>query len=336
MSSDSDPFPGPDPGSGSDSSFDIGRLLKLAAVSVAALVVVATLLGGYHQVPEGHVGVQKSFGAVTGAELTPGAHLIVPVKDSVQDIEIRPRTYTMANTQGEGNNARRADAVTVQTVNGTTVDIDITVRYRVQQDDPSTFVTEWRTVGQAEERLIRPSVRSQLRTEAAGIQTSEIYTQEGRERLAAAAQEKLESAFEGEALVLEEVQVRDVDLPDSYDQALNEKEIAKQRVQKKEFEIEQAKREKRRQEIRAEADARVIEIRGAALQRNPIVLRQQYIESIDASDKIVLATDGDGTPIILQTGRGAGGNASASEFDLETNRTASGGSGNRTVTGATG
>jgi regulator of protease activity HflC (stomatin/prohibitin superfamily) len=227
----------------------------------------------------------------------------------------------MANTQGEGDRPGRADAVTVQTVNGTTVEIDITVRYRVDSDDPSTFVSEWRTVEQAERRLIRPSIRSQLRDEAAGIQTSEIYTSDGRERLSTAAKGKLRSAFASEALVLEEVQVRDVDLPDSYDQALNRKEIAKQRVQQKKFEIEQARREKQRQEIRAEADARVIEIRGTALQRNPIVLRQQYIESIDASDKIILATDRDGTPIILQTGRTTGNASAASEIDLEANRT---------------
>jgi regulator of protease activity HflC (stomatin/prohibitin superfamily) len=305
---------GPDSGSGSD--LDPGRVLRAAALGLGLLVVLGLLLGGYHQVPEGHVGVKKSFGAVTGDELAPGAHLIVPVKDSVQDVEIRPRTYTMANAEGEGDRPGRADAVTVQTVNGTTVQIDITVRYRVEQSNPSKFVTEWRTVEQAEQRLIRPSIRSRLRDEAAGIQTSEIYTSDGRERLGTAAQEKVESAFASEALVLEEVQVRDVDLPSSYDEALNEKEIAKQRVQKKEFEIQQARKEKERQEIRAEADARVIEIRGRALRDNPIVLKQQYIKSIDASDKVILATDRDGTPIILQTDGGGGGNVSASRVDL--------------------
>jgi regulator of protease activity HflC (stomatin/prohibitin superfamily) len=311
----------PDGDSGPDLS--PGRIARAAAIGVGVLVVVGLLFGGYHQVPEGHVGVKKSFGAVTGDELSPGAHIIVPVKDSVQDVEIRPRTYTMANTQGEGDRPSRADAVTVQTINGTTVEIDITVRYRVQQDGPSTFVTEWRTVGQAEQRLIRPSIRSRLRDEAAGIQTSEIYTSSGRERLGSAAQEKLESAFESEALVLEEVQVRDVDLPGSYDEALNEKEIAKQRVQKKEFEIQQARKEKERQEIRAEADARVIEIRGRALRDNPIVLKQQYVESIDPSDKVILATDSDGTPIILQTdgGGGGGGNVTSAEVDITGNAT---------------
>ncbi|AEM56538.1 membrane protease subunit, stomatin/prohibitin [Haloarcula hispanica N601] len=313
------PDPGPD--SGSDIDIDVGRGLRIGVSIVVALAVATALFGGYHQVPEGHVGVQKSFGAVTGAEFQPGAHIIVPVKDSVQDVEIRPRTYTMANTEGEGDRAAQSDAVTVQTINGTTVDIDITVRYKVEEADASGFVTEWRNVEQAEERLIRPSVRSQLRDEAAGIQTSEIYTNSGRERLGEAAQQKLESAFEGEALVLEEVQVRDVDLPDSYDQALNDKEIAKQRVEEKKFEIQQAEREKKRQEIQAEADARVIEIRGEALRDNPVVLKQQYVQSIDDSDKVILATDDEGTPIILQTGRSSGGNTSSADTGFSTNVT---------------
>ncbi|MFU1782235.1 prohibitin family protein [Haloarcula japonica] len=314
-------IPGPDPDSGSDIDIDVGRGLRIAVSVVVALAVAIALFGGYHQVPEGHVGVQKSFGAVTGDQLQPGAHIIVPVKDSVQDVEIRPRTYTMANAEGEGDRAAQSDAVTVQTINGTTVDIDITVRYKVQEADASGFVTEWRNVGQAEERLIRPSVRSQLRDEAAGIQTSEIYTNSGRERLGDAAQQKLESAFEGEALVLEEVQVRTVDLPDSYDQALNDKEIAKQRVEEKEFEIQQAERDKERQEIQAEADARVIEIRGEALRDNPVVLKQQYVQSIDDSDKVILATDDEGTPIILQTGRSSGGNTSSADTGFSTNVT---------------
>ncbi|MFB6223234.1 MAG: prohibitin family protein [Haloarcula sp.] len=317
-------IPGPDPDSGSDMDIDIdvGRGLRIAVSVVVVLAVATALFGGYHQVPEGHVGVQKSFGAVTGTELQPGAHIIIPVKDSVQDVEIRPRTYTMANTEGEGDRASKSDAVTVQTINGTTVDIDITVRYKVEEADAAGFVTEWADVGQAEERLIRPSVRSQLRDEAAGIQTSEIYTNSGRERLAKAAQQKLESAFKGEALVLEEVQVRAVDLPDSYDQALNDKEIAKQRVEEKGFEIQQAKRDKERQEIKAEADARVIEIRGQALRDNPVVLKQQYVQSIDDSDKVILATDDEGTPIILQTGPSSGGNGSSSDTGFSTNSTA--------------
>ncbi|MFB6298163.1 MAG: prohibitin family protein [Salinirussus sp.] len=316
MSDRIDDIPGPDSGGG----LDIGSLLRPVAVVFVVLLVALVFLGGYHQVPEGHVGVQKSFGDVTGTELSPGAHLIVPIKDSVQDVEIRPRTYTMANTQGEGEMPERSDAVTVQTINGTTVDIDITVRYEVSAENASSFVTTWSTLQQAEQRLIRPSIRSRLRTEAAGIQTSQIYTSGGRQRLSRAAQTELESSFEQQPLVLQEVQVREVDLPDTYDQALNDKEIAKQRVQQKEFEIQQARKEKQRQEIRAEADARVIEIRGRALRQNPIVLKQQYVKSIDASDKVVLATDRDGTPIILQTGP-SGGNASASDVDLSTNAT---------------
>ena len=58
---------GPDSDSGPD--LDPARVLRMAALGLGLLVVLGLLLGGYHQVPEGHVGVQKSFGAVTGDEL---------------------------------------------------------------------------------------------------------------------------------------------------------------------------------------------------------------------------------------------------------------------------
>ena len=191
---------------------------RTAVVGVGLLVVTALVVGvlAYKQVPEGHQGVTTEWGAVTGETLEPGAHWKTPVAQGVQSVEIRPRTYTMSATQGEGNR-RQGDAVTVQTVNGTTVDIDVTVRYRIAAESADTFVVEWNDVEQMEQRLIRPTIRSELRDEAAQVRTSNIYTSRGRELLAQAAREALSAEFDDEPVVLEAVQVRNVDLPDSID-----------------------------------------------------------------------------------------------------------------------
>ena len=279
---------------------------KALTVGLGLLIVSGLLLGllAYKQVPEGHVGVTKEWGAVTGETLGPGAHWKIPVMQGVQNVEIRPRTYTMGDTRGEGDRGQQRDAVVVQTVNGTTVRVDVTVRYRVLQDEGDAFVIQWNNVQQMEQRLIRPTVRSELRDEAADIQTSSIYTSTGREALAVAAREVLVTEFEDEAIRLEAVQVRDVDLPDRVDQALDDKEVAKQQVQVEQEKIEQerARAEQRRVEARGEAD--VIETRGEALRRNPVVLRARYIEALDDGTVYVVPSDG-GTPVILDTS-GAG------------------------------
>lgn len=275
--------------------FGVVSLVKLVFIPMVLFAGIGGVMA-YEQVGEGDVGVHKTWGAVTGQQLNPGAHFIIPVRDSVKHIEIRPRTYTMSDSESEGKKEDRQDAVVVQSVNGTTVRVDVTVRYRVERDQAAEFVSQWNDVQQMERRLIRPTVRSELRDEAADIQTSEIYTTEGREALTKAATRVLTEQFADEAVVLEVVQVREVDLPQRIDEALDEKEVAKQRVQVEQERIKQEEAKAEQVEIQAEADAEVIRTKGQALRDNTIVLRQRLIDAY--GEGTVFVTDGD-TPMIM-------------------------------------
>jgi regulator of protease activity HflC (stomatin/prohibitin superfamily) len=274
---------------------------KAAAVGIGFLVVSA-LLGGvlaYRQVPEGHEGVTKQWGAVTGQTLDPGAHWKVPIMESVQDVEIRPRTYTMADISGEGAKPQQKDAVVVQSINGTSpIRIDVTVRYRIEEANADAFVAEWHNERQMEHRLIRPTVRSTLRDEAAGIASNVIYTQDGRERLADAAKEALTEEFHGQPIHLEAVQVRDVEMPDSYVTALNQKAVAKQRIQEEKHNVKAEQQRKRQKIIRAEAQAESVRIRSDAYEANPVILRVEYIEALQDGSVFVVPRKSE-TPVIL-------------------------------------
>lgn len=268
------------------STNDTSPLTGVVVVAVVLLVVFGGLgvILSYKQVPEGHVGVEKEWGAVTGTQYDSGPHWIVPVQDGVQHIEVRPRTYT--------------SSVDVTTLNGTTFNVSYTIRYRVNRDEASKFVEQWNNIGQFEQRLIDPTVEDRMRKEGAGIQSSVVYTQEGRQELTVAAEEKLLEQFSDEAAVLEAVQVTNVGIPRDYQSALNDKEIAKQQVQKEQYNVQVERKKAEQKEIQAEADARVIEIKGEALRDNPIVLRQRYIDAIDSTDKVIIGGS-DGSNIIL-------------------------------------
>ena len=277
---------------------------QAGAVGVALLLVFAMVgvVLAYEQVPEGHEGVEKNWGAVNGDTLDSGANWVIPVMQDVQAVETRPRTYTMSQKVGEGQKTE-ADAIAVKTVNGTTVKVDVTVRYRIDEDRADQFVSDWNNEEQMEQRLIRPTIRSDLRDEASDVQTSEIYTQEGRVALTDTAQASLEEEFDGEPIILEEVQVRNIDLPDSIDARLDEKEEAKQQVAiesekvkqesaKKEQQLVRANADAEEQIIAAEADAEAIKIQGEALNENPIVLEDRYIEALKEGETIYVGEDG--------------------------------------------
>ena len=295
---------------------------KAAAVGLGLLLVVSLMAGvlAYRQVPEGHAGVEKEWGAVTGTTLEPGAHWKVPVMTTVQGVETRPRTYTMSATEGEGERSR-ADAITVKTVNGSSVDVDVTIRYRINPSQADTFVEDWNREQQMEERLIRPTIRTVLRDEASSLQTTgteAIYTQTGRAALEEAALGALREEFEDEPITLEAVQIRNINLPDQIDQTLDQKEQAKQQV---EVEREKVRQEEARAEqkiVQAEADAEAIEIRGEALQENQVVLQQRYIEALKEGETIYVPTESGGLTLTRDVN---GGVNTAST--VETNTSAS-------------
>lgn len=270
--------------------------LSFAASTVALLVLLSLIAVpfAYKGVNEGHVGVHKEWGAVTGKTLAPGAHLKMPIRDGVQNVEIRPRTYTMSHTSGEGKKANRDDSIRVTTINGTDVDVDVTIRYRVNAERADEFVTEWNNENQLEKRLIRPTVRSTGRDVAAGITTSDIYTQMGREALERAIREDLRAEMGDEPVVLEAVQVRDVKLPNSYQRQLNAKESAKVQIEKKEYQIQSARKDKQRKLIEAEAEAEANRIVGESLTDE--VLADRYIKSLDRTDTVYIPVGEDGLP----------------------------------------
>lgn len=267
------------------------------------MLVLSLIVGvmAYKEVPEGHAGVEKDWGAVTGDVADSGAHWKVPIMTTIQNVETRPRTYTMSQTQAEGDKSR-ADAITVKTVNGSSVEVDITVRYRINQSEADQFVEDWNNERQMEARLIRPTIRSVLRDEASSLQTTgdgAIYTQDGRQALREAALTALAEDFEDEPIVLEAIQIRNVDLPDQIDEALDKKEQAKQRVQVEQERVQQEKARAEQKIVQARADAKAIEIRGEALRENPVVLEDRLIDAYD--EGTVFVTDGN-TEMIMQPG----------------------------------
>ncbi len=287
--------------------------LQAAAVGVVVFLIIGSIgaVASYKQVPEGYAGVEKDWGAVNGNIADSGAHWKVPVQTSIQNVETRPRTYTMSQTQGEGEKAR-SDAVTVKTVNGSSVEVDVTVRYRINHDEADMFVDEWNNEQQMEQRLIRPTISTVLRDEASSLQTTgvgSIYTQDGRAALEETAINALEEDFEDEPITLEAVQIRNIDLPDQIDKTLDEKEQAKQIVEVENEKVKQEEAKAEQEIVRAEADAEAIEIRGEALKDNQVVLRQQYIEALKNGNTIYVPTgDGEGVTLTRETG----GNMTAS------------------------
>lgn len=275
-------------------NLDFGRVLSVLGSSVLVIVLLGAVIGGalaWEPVDAGHVKVVKTWGEPVNT-FSPGAHFIVPVMQSTIPMSTRAQAYTMSSQQGEGDRSTANDAITVLTEDGLRVDIDLTVRYRLDPTKAIQVHNQYRDLPIVQSRLIRPSIRSVLRTEAGRLSVTEIYTGEGQTKLKRAAEEELGNEWEEEGIILETVQVRNVNLPDQYEQAIEDKEVTNQRRQQKQNELEVEKLEAQRLKIEAEGQAEANQIIAESLRDNPELIQIRYIEALKQDDNTIYFSSG--------------------------------------------
>lgn len=300
---------------------DLSALLRRGLVILLALLVLSVPVAGlmaWEPVEEGNVKVVKKWGAASGTVFEPGAHFINPVSQSTVSLSTRPQAYTMSSQRGEGQRSDQDDAITVLTEDGLRVDIDMTVRYRIDPGNAVEFYRNYRTLGSAEGRLIRPSIRSVLRTEAGRLSVTEIYTGEGQTKLKNAAETELGDDFQNDGIILEAIQIRNVRLPDEYARAVEQKEITKQRRQQKQNELEVEKLEADRKKIEAQGQADANRILSQSLDER--ILTQKYLEKLDETDTVYIPVGGDGYPQFVRNIESDGG-SNGSENSSASNET---------------
>lgn len=252
-----------------DQVIDVDNLRKLKNVKRTLLTALGIILilwlffASIVIVEAGETGVYSLFGKVKDQELKSGFHLVIPLA-KVTPMTIRTEEYTMSIAQGEGKKYA-ADAITSLTKEGLSVDLDMTVLYRLEEDKASDV---YRSVGlNYEDKIIRPMIRTSIRDVIANYEAKDIYS-EKREEAASQIAEKLKLAVESRGIVIENVLLRNVALPANLANAIQEKLQAEQEAQKYDFILEREEKEKERKIIEAEGQRDAQKIINESLSTN--------------------------------------------------------------------
>ncbi|UBF19786.1 SPFH superfamily protein [Halorubrum virus HRTV-22] len=277
--------------------------LKAIAVGMAFLLLTTGAVGAmaWEPVDEGNVAVVTEWGDATGEVLQPGANWITPVKHDTVTLSTRQQAYTMTSNPGEGAKDF-ADPIVVKTADGVETTFDVTVRYQLPNDPEQVtdFYTDYKTLENAEQRMIRTTLSKQMLITTGSMATSEVYTSSGQTEITMDARERLEEKFSNTGLILDSVQITKVNFPQSYERSITEKEVAQQRELKAEAEVEVAKQEARAQIERAQGEAKANEIVAESVRNNPELIQIRYIEAIKNSDGKTIYLPSDETPTLVK------------------------------------
>jgi regulator of protease activity HflC (stomatin/prohibitin superfamily) len=274
----------------------IRKNATIVKISGLAVMVLGVLFFSIKQIEPGMVGVQKLFGRVDDNVLVSGLNLINPLVQ-VEVFDIRTQNYTMSSVQDEGEKTGD-DAIHVLSADGLEVIIDLTVLYRVLPTEAPRILKEIGT--DYKNTIVRPICRTKIRDNAVYYDAVALYSTK-RDEFQQRIFNTIETNFKSRGLVLEQLLIRNITLPQSVKASIESKINAEQDAQKMTFVLQKEKQEAERKRVEAQGIADYQKILSTGLSDKQ--LQYEYIKAIATSpnSKLIIMGGAKGTPVILDT-----------------------------------
>ena len=262
--------------------------LKIVGFLLIALGIFSSM---FKQIDAGKVGVKSLYGNVEPDILESGLHIINPLLD-VTDFDIQTQNYTMSAIHDEGTK-EGDDAIRVLSNDGLEVVIDLTVLYRIS---PELAPKIFKQIGvDYADKIVRPVTRTRIRDNAVYYDAVALYSTK-RNEFQQRIFKTIEADFKSRGLVLEQLLIRNINLPTSVKTTIESKINAEQEAQKMTFVLQKEKQEAERKRVEAQGIADYQRIISTGLSD-----KQLQYEQIKAQKELAASPN---TKIIFMNGKG--------------------------------
>ncbi|MCC6683612.1 MAG: prohibitin family protein [Bacteroidia bacterium] len=279
--------------------YNLAKIMKQVKWAGYGLIAFGLLSACFKQIDPGLVGVQVLFGKVQPEVLESGLHVINPLVD-VKTVDVRTQNYTMSGVHDEREQAGD-DAIRVLTSDGLEVTIDLTVLYRLVPSEAPKLLQQ--TGLDYQDKIVRPLTRTKIRDNAVYYDAVSLYSKR-RDEFQTRIFNSIEKDFKNRGLVLEQLLVRNITLPQSVKTSIESKINAEQEAQKMQFVLQKEKQEAERKRVEAQGIADYQKIISSGLSD-----KQLQYESIKANlelakspnSKVIVIPNKGSSPFIIDT-----------------------------------
>jgi prohibitin 1 len=262
-----------------------GGMLRLIGLGIGAFLLVILFFSAVTRVGTGHVGVLTLFGKVTGETLGEGIHLINPLKTN-NELSIQTQTIK--------------ESASVPSSEGLMMSLDTSLIYHL---NPDRAAEVFQKIGADYENVVvEPTLRSAIREATASHTANALYTGE-REMVAKQITDQISLELTKRGLSVENVLLRDIQLPATLKAAIEAKQQAEQESLAMNFRLQKETQEAQRKRIEAAGvrDFQQIVAQGIT----PSLLEWKGIEATENLSKspntkvVVIGNSKNGLPLIL-------------------------------------
>src|SRR5213594_3661511 len=263
-------------------SGDGKKLLQLAILVLAIILLMASTTS----IPTGNVGVLTLFGRVTGETLPEGIHLVNPLK-SVQKLSIQTQSVK--------------ESANVPSNEGLILALDTSLLFRLDKNK-AAFV--YQTVGENyAEKIVEPTLRAAIRASTSAHSANALYTN-ARELVQQQIQDELTAQLAPRGVIVENVLLRDVQLPAMLKGSIEAKQQAEQDALRMSFILQKEKQEAERKRIEAQGIADFQKIVATGISAQLLAWKGiEATEKLAASSNakvVIIGNPKNGLPLVLE------------------------------------
>lgn len=234
---------------------------KIIMFSILGLFIFITFLSSFTTVRSGEVGLKVRFGKIVDNSIKEGINFKIPYIEKIVRVNIKVQKVEL-DTESSSKDLQ-------------TITTKLAVNYKVEGDKASNL---YKTVGNSyEETILTPAIQESIKAVMSEYTAEQTITK--RNEVSDKCLIEIQNKVEKYGINIAEFNIIDLDFSQAYNQAIEEKQVAEQKVLTAQQELEKTKIEAEKKIVEAEATNKANQL----LKQNVTdeVLLKQFIEKWD-------------------------------------------------------
>ena len=237
---------------------NVNRIAIVLTVIVVSLVLV---ISSITTINTGEVGIRVRFGKVVNAQTNEGVNFKIPFVESIEKMNIKVQKTELDVSSASSD---------LQDVN-----MSLAVNYRVNAKDAKNL---YKTVGQNyEDTILEPSIKESIKSVVSQYTAEELITK--RSEVSQKCLETLQSKVEKYGITIEDFNITNFNFSEEFNKAIEEKQVAEQKVLTAKQELEKEKIEAEKKIVAAKAEKEANELKEKSLTNN--IIKEKFINKWD-------------------------------------------------------
>ena len=231
---------------------------KIIIVSILGLFILITLLSSFKTIKSGEVGLKVRFGKITDTSLSEGLNLKIPYIEKIVKVNVKVQKVELTTE----SSSKDLQTITTQ----------LAVNYNVEK---KSAIALYKNVGKTyEQTILLPAIQESIKAVMSRFTAEEVITK--RNQVSDLCLEEIQNKVKKYGINIDDFNIIDLDFSTEYTKAIEEKQVAEQKVLTAKQELEKEKIEAEKKLVKAKAEKEANELKKQTLTDN--IIKEKFID----------------------------------------------------------